>query len=955
MGLAPVMVLRLFDLIRRVREEGYTILVVEQNVRQVLKLVDRAYLLRSGGSRWRAAPTSWPSRTSSERRTWACERSRSRVNNPLLLAEAAVNGLLLGGVLALLALGLNLIFGVLDIVWIAYVDLVMLCMYVVYFLVQVYGWPLWLGALAGVALGALLGRRRAPARSSRPSSSSPPVNQLLATGGLLFFIQSLATFLWTTDHRSVRLTLPTPRGRRHVRSPSPGCIAFVARGPGHDRPLPVPHPDLHRHRDPGRLAGPRRHGAHGRQPPAHLRGHLGGGRRAWPGVAAALLIIQYSVHPVLRRPAFGPITFMICVLGGLGNMVGAFIASFIMSEIISIGGVVWSTEMGYVIAFALFIVMMFVRPGGILAKRGMTACARPGRSAAPRARGLALAPFVADGRHARVRLHVLIQIFIWSFIGGAWSLMGRFGLSRSATARSWASAPTRRTLLWNFYGLTPWLGRVRGHGRCRRSWRWSSPIRARASRSSATTSGWSRSPWARSIRLLLIAERDWTGGSLGLTRQAGGRTTACWPCSSPTSGSSTTARSSLWLAGLWVWARLDRSMARSAMEAIGEDETAAASVGIHVTRFKLGITALSAVLTAVGGVAYAQYISYVNPDTLAGIGVSLRIVFAVVLGGMYSLLGPTVGTALTIALSEYLRVRVRGQAHRHGRDDLRAPARAVHHLPALRHLRQPAPAGAPRAGAAAAPAPAEEARRWRARTTYPARSRRGGPRAGRAGRARRRPRARRLPGARRRPLADLLPAAPDEGRGEPVPARPLADPRQAADGGGEEARPLRRSDRGASRPSPACTGRPTATTGAPCSTSSRRSTSRPSSWSSRRSAFQVLPLNTEKAHNLKEKSLEVIRMYRGLVEEQPTTTEEDWAFQFESAHFITLGLLYEQNKRFAGGAFAPILRRVDKFLKLPLRRGLEEREERAELVREADEALGRSWPRSRSAASTTPT
>jgi len=70
----------------------------------------------------------------------------------------------------------------------------------------------------------------------------------------------------------------------------------------------------------------------------------------------------------------------------------------------------------------------------------------------------------------------------------------------------------------------------------------------------------------------------------------------------------------------------------------------------------LDITVLSAVLTAVGGIAYAQYIAYVNPDTLAGIGVSLRIVFAVVLGGMYSLLGPTVGTALTIALSEYLRV-----------------------------------------------------------------------------------------------------------------------------------------------------------------------------------------------------------------------------------------------------------------------------------------------------------
>ena len=103
--------------------------------------------------------------------------------------------------------------------------------------------------------------------------------------------------------------------------------------------------------------------------------------------------------------------------------------------------------------------------------------------------------------------------------------------------------------------------------------------------------------------------------------------------------------------------------------------------------------------------------------------------------------------------------------------------------------------------------------------------------------------------------------------------------------------------------------------------------------------YQILPLNTEKAHNLKEKSLEVIRMYRALADEHPASTEEAWAFQFESAHFITLGLLYETDKRFSGGAFAPILRRVDKFLKATLRKGLEEREERAALVRGADEAL----------------
>jgi branched-chain amino acid transport system permease protein len=87
------------------------------------------------------------------------------------------------------------------------------------------------------------------------------------------------------------------------------------------------------------------------------------------GVAAALLIIQYAVHPFFGA-AFGPITFMICVLGGLGNMFGGFIAAFIISQIIAIGGYYSSTELSYVFAFVIFIVLMFVRPGGIFARRG---------------------------------------------------------------------------------------------------------------------------------------------------------------------------------------------------------------------------------------------------------------------------------------------------------------------------------------------------------------------------------------------------------------------------------------------------------------------------------------------------------------------------------------------------------------------------------------------------------
>jgi len=287
------------------------------------------------------------------------------VIDPIFLAEAAVNGLLLGGVLALLALGLNLIFGVLDIVWIAYVDLVMLCMYAVYFLVAHQGWPIWLAGVAALGVGALLGVAVHLLIIS-PILTSPPINQLLATGGLLFFIQSFATFLWTTDHRTVRLTLPIIEvggmflSFARLIAFSLSILAVIGLYLVLTRTfMGTAIRAVSQDREAMALMGARAQRVY------LVTSAVGG---AMAGLAGALLIIQYSVHPFFGG-AFGPLTFMICVLGGLGNMPGAFVASFVMSEIISIGGVVISTEMGYVIAFVVFIVMMFVRPGGILGRR----------------------------------------------------------------------------------------------------------------------------------------------------------------------------------------------------------------------------------------------------------------------------------------------------------------------------------------------------------------------------------------------------------------------------------------------------------------------------------------------------------------------------------------------------------------------------------------------------------
>ncbi len=283
----------------------------------------------------------------------------------IFLAEAMVNGLLLGGVLALLALGLNLIFGVIDVVWICYAELVMVGMYTVYWLYAAYGVPLplaFLAAIAVVALGGYLVHRLV----IDPILDTPPINQLLATGGLLFLLQSAATLAWGIDFRNIGLRLPIIElGGMFISfarllafgAALVGMLALylfltrtfmgtAIRAIAQDREIMV-------------LMG-----ADSRR--IYLITSAVGGGLA--GLAACLLVLQYDVHPNIGL-TFGPITFIICVLGGLGNMLGGFVAAFIIAQFISIGGFYFAIEWGYVIAFAFFILMMFVRPQGILGRR----------------------------------------------------------------------------------------------------------------------------------------------------------------------------------------------------------------------------------------------------------------------------------------------------------------------------------------------------------------------------------------------------------------------------------------------------------------------------------------------------------------------------------------------------------------------------------------------------------
>jgi branched-chain amino acid transport system permease protein len=283
----------------------------------------------------------------------------------VFLLETVLNGLLFGGVLALLALGLNLVFGVIDVVWICYAELMMIGMYAVYFLYAVHHVPLLIAFVIGIATVALAGVALHQF-VIRPVLASEPINQLLVTGGVLFFLQAAATLAFGVQFRNLGLALPSvtvgeimlPQSRIYAAGTALVAMLGLAlflkktylgiaiRAISQDRAI-MPLMGV----NPSRIF--------------LITSAIGGGLA---GLGACLLVLQYDVHPAIGL-TFGPITFLVCVLGGLGNMLGGFIAAFIFAQLISIGGFFFHIEWGYVMAFVFFIVMMFIRPQGLLGKK----------------------------------------------------------------------------------------------------------------------------------------------------------------------------------------------------------------------------------------------------------------------------------------------------------------------------------------------------------------------------------------------------------------------------------------------------------------------------------------------------------------------------------------------------------------------------------------------------------
>ena len=253
-------------------------------------------------------------------------------------------------------------------------------------------------------------------------------------------------------------------------------------------------------------------------------------------------------------------------------------------------------------------------------------------------------------------LHILVLILIWSFAYTAWSIMGRFNLVSLGHGGFMGVGAYVTALLWNHLGVSPWIG---------------IPISMVVAGALALVVAY---PCFRFritghyfvlvtlalsgiVLQVITATRDYTGGSLGYTPNRAPSGKGLMALQFDDKITWYLIALGIWVLGLLVWRWVDRSMSRYAMEAISEDEDAAAAAGVNVTAEKLKITLISALMTALAGALYGQYQMFISPDTVSGIAVSLQMVFAVIVGGLYVSFGPTVGAIITIMLAEILRIR----------------------------------------------------------------------------------------------------------------------------------------------------------------------------------------------------------------------------------------------------------------------------------------------------------
>jgi branched-chain amino acid transport system permease protein len=282
-----------------------------------------------------------------------------------LILSATLNGILLGGVLALLVFGLNLIFGVVKIIHLAYGQFVMLGMYIIFLLMTTYKMNIFIASLISCIILGLLGILLQMIVIN-PLLKSPRLNQLLALAGLIIIFENMAMVLWGADYRGIKLFLPVIHlGSLFIRTSY--LVAFIGAIItllGLNLFLNKTYVGLAIRATAQDLDSTQLMGINPKW--VYLITQATGGILS--GIVASFFMPIYTVHPHFGS-AFTLMAFIIVILGGMGNFLGGFISAFIIGVVTSISAVLTSTEIADSIALIIFILIMLVRPQGLLGIR----------------------------------------------------------------------------------------------------------------------------------------------------------------------------------------------------------------------------------------------------------------------------------------------------------------------------------------------------------------------------------------------------------------------------------------------------------------------------------------------------------------------------------------------------------------------------------------------------------
>ena len=564
------------------------------------------------------------------------------------VVQAVINGLLIGGIYALVSIGVTLIFGVVKIVNFAQGEFVMIGMYISFFLFSYFGidplLSLFISMPVLFVLGALIQHfliRRVLGPNDMP--------QIFLTFALSLLLLNLSLLLFSANYRTVHtfysdeafhiggLYIPVAKLIAFV-------VAMVLSGALwvflHTTDLGKAMRAASQKPDVAVLMGIN---------PNRVFAVAFGAALALAGAAGSLLMPFYSAYPFVGQ-VFVLMAFVAVVLGTLGNVIGALVASLMMGVAESLGiqfvGADFGIDRG---------VRDAAVHAGVQAERPRRRKGRMMQGSPLKIAGLLVLAIVLVALPQVVKssfaIDIFIRILLFSFIGVAWNLMGGYAkqLSLGHAAYFGLGAYTS-TIMQIDFGISPWIGMVAG-----------GVVAAIAS----LPIGWLcfrlRGPYftiatiatAQALMLIFLKFRDFAWGAEGTTIPNLG--------SSPLMMQFETKASYYYVVlgllalALFITYRIEQSWMGYYLVAIGEDEDAAGAIGVNAPRIKRDIYMISAFLTALAGTFYTQYIYFIDPATAFSFNISIEAALVSIVGGIGTLWGPVIGTVLLETTSALLQ------------------------------------------------------------------------------------------------------------------------------------------------------------------------------------------------------------------------------------------------------------------------------------------------------------